>query len=496
MPTPLQLINDFPNQTVLVLGDMILDSYLEGSSSRLCREAPVPIIDAMNESRYPGGAANTALNITAMGAHCLLFSAVGKDDEGDSLMRFLNDKGIDTYNVLGLASRKTLFKQRILADNQILLRIDKGSTHPPTNEAEIGLLVEFLHQCYRDGGSSGSLGAVVVSDYGYGTMAPPVLAKLQELHQSCNYPLIIDAKDLRKYAHLGMTAATPNYAEAIALLAKPLLPPGSDRVQQLLDCGNTLLYELNSIIVVVTLDRDGAVVFEQGKIPIHIPTVARKGTVGGAGDTFISAFSLALATGASAEMATSIGVQAATMVVSLPGTAACTHEQLLSSFQNKPGTKILYPSELSRLEQYRSEGAKIIFTNGCFDIIHAGHVQHLREAAAQGDILVVGLNTDQSIKRLKGQSRPINQYGDRLAVLSSLSCVDFVVPLNEDNPIELIKNIRPHIFVKGGDYTYEALPEVSVVEDLGGTVKILPFHAGHSTTTLIEKIQEQYHRVG
>jgi D-beta-D-heptose 7-phosphate kinase/D-beta-D-heptose 1-phosphate adenosyltransferase len=492
--TPLQLLNAFPNKTILVLGDVILDSYLEGGSTRLCREAPVPIVDILDEKRYPGGAANTAVNVAAMGAKCLLFSIIGKDPEGDDLLKVLRDKGVDTYNVLGVAARRTLFKQRIVADGQMLVRVDKGSTHTPTTEAEIGLLVNFLDQSYKHGTSRGSLDAIIISDYGYGTMAPPILAKLQELHTKFHYPIIIDAKDLTKYSELNATAMTPNYAEAVSLLGEPILPVGAKRREQILTFGSSLLHELNTQILVVTLDQDGAAIFERGALPNYIPTVARKGTVGGAGDTFISAFTLALCAGGSASTAAQMGVEAATAAVSLPGTATCTYERLYRAFQNKQNAKFLTRCELdSVLDDYRLKGAKIVFTNGCFDLLHHGHIQHLREAAAQGDILVVGVNTDESVKALKGESRPINPFRDRVALLSALSFVDFVTPLLEDNPIELIKEVRPDVFVKGGDYARETLPEAAVVEELGGEVKILPFHAGYSTSSLIEKIKEPAH---
>lgn len=484
----LQVLNEFPSKTILVIGDAILDSYLDGSSSRLCREAPVPIVDVLGEKKYPGGAANTAASVAALGAKCLLFSLIGKDKEGDDLLSLLNEQGVDTYNVLGVSGRRTLFKQRIVTDSQILARVDQGTTHEPTTEAEIGLLLNFLEGCYQK-----RLDGVIISDYGYGAIAPPILAKLQELHHSLDCPLIVDAKDLTKYKALNVTAMTPNYAEAVSILGEPRLSKAGDRRRQILSCGSTLLPQLNSKVVVVTLDQDGAVIFEDGALPVHVPTVPCKGSVGGAGDTFISAFTLALCAGAEATIATQIGVKAATVAVSLPGTATCSYERLYQAFQSKPNAKFLSRCELSSvLEEHRQKGARVVFTNGCFDVLHHGHIQHLKEAAAQGDLLVVAINTDESVKKLKGESRPINPLNDRIAMLSALAFVDFVTPFTEENATELVKKVRPDVFVKGGDYTRETLPEASVVEELGGTVVILPLHTGYSTTNLIQKINHQY----
>jgi len=338
MKAILELLNDFPNKTVLVLGDVILDSYLEGSSTRLCREAPVPIVDFIRESRYPGGAGNTAVNVAAMGAYCLLFSAIGKDSEGCALLKHLDNKGVSTQRLLVVPERKTLFKQRIVANNQILARVDRGTTHAPI-AAETELLANLLEECYK----VANLDAIIVSDYGYGTVAPPILAKLHELRASFNYLLIIDAKDLTKYSELNATAMTPNYAEAMAILGEPILPAGEGRREQVFAIGHRLLYRLKSQIVVVTLDQDGVAVFERGTSPRHFPTTPQEGTVGGAGDTFIAAFTLALCAGAATEVAAQIGVRAATATISLPGTATCTYEHLRESFQYEDAKVNLLP---------------------------------------------------------------------------------------------------------------------------------------------------------
>jgi D-beta-D-heptose 7-phosphate kinase/D-beta-D-heptose 1-phosphate adenosyltransferase len=334
--TPLELLNDFPKKTILVLGDAILDSYLEGSSTRLCREAPVPIVDINRESRYPGGAANTAVSVAAMGATCLLFSVIGKDAAGDDLRQRLSTHGVNIFNLLSVPERETLFKQRVVANNQIIARVDKGSTHA-IEAVEANRLASLLEAYYK----TESLDGVIISDYGYGTITPSTLAKLRELSALFKYPLIIDAKDLTKYNKLNefkATAMTPNYAEAMAILGQPVLPIGEERKKQVLAKGQFLLNLVNSKIVIVTLDQDGAVVFERGTSPCHVPTTPQKGTVGGAGDTFIAAFALALCAGATPEVATQIGVQAATTAVSLPGTATCTLEDLRRSLQTKPET--------------------------------------------------------------------------------------------------------------------------------------------------------------
>jgi D-beta-D-heptose 7-phosphate kinase/D-beta-D-heptose 1-phosphate adenosyltransferase len=492
--TLLDLLHDYnlSNKTVLVIGDVILDSYLHGSSTRLCREGPVPIIDALEERRYPGGAGNTAVNVSALGARCYLFSVAGSDLESDALEQHLENKNVNTDNILTTPERKTLLKQRIVADNQIVARIDQGSTHALA-DIDSELLIHFLEEFYYD--NLKGIDAVIISDYGYGIITPIVLSKLQELHNLFDYPMVIDAKDPTKYREINATAFTPNYAEAVAILNQPLLPNPDDRQQQILVHGQSLLHQLNSQIVVVTMDEGGAIVFEQGAVPVLVPTVPVRGSVGGAGDTFIGMFTLALCAGADAQTASLLGVKAATVAVSLPGTASCTYNQLCQSLRYEDDDEKLFELDdlLDTLETIRiiQEGKiKIIFTNGCFDLLHHGHIKHLREASALGDILVVALNSDDSVKRLKGNSRPIHSFRDRVALLAALPFVDFIVPLPGDNPIELIKEIRPDVFVKGGDYMDQDLPEVAVVEELGGEVRILPFHNGYSTTQLIERIKE------
>jgi D-beta-D-heptose 7-phosphate kinase/D-beta-D-heptose 1-phosphate adenosyltransferase len=493
MKTPLQILDKFRGLRVLVIGDLILDSYLEGSSSRLCREAPVPIIDFQQENLYPGGAANTAANIAALGARCSVFSVLGRDEEAGNLRYLLMNQGVDMFNVLGVPNRKTLFKQRIVADSQIVARIDKGDcTYSPLG-SEQELLLHILEDCYKSS-TKEQLDAVVVSDYGYGSITPEILIKLQQLQSVHNKLLAVDAKDLNKYKLIGPTVVTPNYLEAAALLGIPVLPVRADRISQILDCGETLLDQLNTKIAIVTLDRDGALVFENGVPPKHIPTSSCTiGHPGGAGDTFIATLTLALCAGATTRDSVEIATKAATYVVSFPGTTQCSLENLCRSLTEQEGeNKFLTDFQLQAvLKQHRERGAKIAFTNGCFDLLHHGHLQHLKEAADQGTILIVGLNTDESIRRLKGNSRPIQPYHERAAALAALSCVNYVLPLAEDNAIELIKKVRPDVYVKGGDYVKESLPEASVVEELGGEVRILPLHLGYSTTKIIDRIRGQ-----
>jgi D-beta-D-heptose 7-phosphate kinase/D-beta-D-heptose 1-phosphate adenosyltransferase len=249
MKAILELLNDFPNKTVLVLGDVILDSYLEGSSTRLCREAPVPIVDFIRESRYPGGAGNTAVNVAAMGAYCLLFSAIGKDSEGCALLKHLDNKGVSTQRLLVVPERKTLFKQRIVANNQILARVDRGTTHAPI-AAETELLANLLEECYK----VANLDAIIVSDYGYGTVATTNSGKATRAKASFNYLLIIDAKDLTKYSELNATAMTPNYAEAMAILGEPILPAERGAENRYLPSDTACFIGSKSQIVVVTLE--------------------------------------------------------------------------------------------------------------------------------------------------------------------------------------------------------------------------------------------------
>jgi D-beta-D-heptose 7-phosphate kinase / D-beta-D-heptose 1-phosphate adenosyltransferase len=477
----LDLIDAFAGLRVLVIGEAMLDSYLIGTTTRLCREAPVPIVALDERDDVPGGAANAAVNVASLGGSARFLSVIGDDAEGALLRDALETRGVPTETLIVEEGRRTLTKHRVVAASQVLVRFDQGDTgsiRAATEDALIGHLSDHFRHC----------DAVLISDYGYGILTPRVIETLAALRAASPRPIIVDAKHLPQYRALGPTAIKPSYEEAARLLGLNASADES-RADQIAARGERLLGVTGARIAAVTLDTDGAIVIERGRPAYRIP--ARPSTHAraiGAGDTFVGALALSLAAGADAHTAADVAAAAAAIAVSMDGTAACTHEALREHVADSDK----YLPDLARLlrsvEWYRVHGKRIVFTNGCFDILHRGHVALLNRARALGDLLIVGINTDESVARLKGPHRPINPLDDRAQVLAGLGCVDYVVPFAEQTPDALIRAIRPDLFVKGGDYSRDTLPETAVVESLGGIVHILPFIDDRSTTRVIERI--------
>jgi D-beta-D-heptose 7-phosphate kinase / D-beta-D-heptose 1-phosphate adenosyltransferase len=481
----LHLIDKFKNLHVLVVGEAMLDAYLEGNVERFCPDAPAPVVALTKSKHVPGGAANTAMNVRSLGARSTLVSVVGDDDEGTLVRGALARRGIDVIGLIRDPKRRTLAKQRIVAEGQILIRLDQGSTHALEAHTEIALiqrLTDVFPKC----------DAVLLSDYGYGIVTPALARALGELQTRQPSVICVDSREPEKFADMELTAVKVNYKEAIRMLGRTPRQDCHNRPDSLLEYGETFLDKTGAKIVAVTLDRDGALVFDENRPACHISAPAvRQACSSGAGDTFSSVLTLSLAAGATAREAAELAVSAASIVVSQEHTAPCSHQDL-REFLTTQGK---YGADLSRLaervEALHRERKSIVFTNGCFDILHSGHITYLHEAKKLGDVLIIGVNTDDSIRRIKGPTRPINTLADRIQVLSALSCVDYVVAFDEDTPCNLIRALRPDVFVKGGDYTREQLPEAPLVERLGGGVQILGYLNKRSTTGIIARIRKE-----
>lgn len=476
-------LDRFRKMRVLVIGESILDVYVRGTTSRLCREAPVPIVDVKDREEVAGGAANTAANIMTLGGKAHFLSVTGCDREGETLMRILAGHGVDTEFVVTRQDRSTLAKYRILVDTQLVVRVDTGSTNPIDSETEQEMIrrLEVLFPICD---------AVIVSDYKYGIITPGIIQALGELQRRIPKVLVVDSKSLEAYTGIGITAVKPNYGEAIALLNLEKQEDAPARIEQMRVHGRKILDITGAKIVAVTIDTEGAWIFERDRKPYRTYThPSPHNQAAGAGDTFTSMLTLALAAHAPVATAGDFASAAAAITVRKHGTTPCYHSELVEYFSD--GNKHITDLEKLRdlVQQYKQRGLRVVFTNGCFDILHSGHVTYLKQAKALGDILIIGMNTDDSIRRLKGQERPINSLEDRIEVLAALGSVDHVVAFDEDTPVELIKVVQPDIFVKGGDYTRARLPEAEVIEQLGGRVEILPYVESHSTTSIIERIR-------
>jgi D-beta-D-heptose 7-phosphate kinase/D-beta-D-heptose 1-phosphate adenosyltransferase len=476
------LVASFAGRRLLVIGDAMLDSYLEGSSTRLCQEAPVPVVGVETRHDLPGGAANAAANAAALGARADLVAIVGDDAEAHLLRRALGERTVSPEHLVTDPGRRTLVKQRVVADSQLLVRFDQGDTKAPGRAVGLHLAarVERLwDQC----------DAVLISDYGYGVLTPELIACVARLQRRSPRLLVADAKNLHELNAVRPTAVKPNYLQVRALLGK-VSEDARPRPLEVEAAAERLFELTGAHLVAVTMDSEGAVVIERGAAPYR--TFARPQSdvrAAGAGDTFVTALTLALAAGAHSHEAAELASAAAAIVVGKERTAICDADELSRSFD--AGAK--YVGDRAELEKriafHRGQGRRIVFTNGCFDILHRGHITYLSRAKSLGDVLVVGLNSDTGVARLKGPTRPVNPLSDRIEVLAALSCVDHVTAFDEDTPECLIETLRPDVFVKGGDYTVEMLPEAPLVRALGGEVCILGYVRDVSTTAIVDRVR-------
>ncbi len=479
-----QLIDRFAGLRVAVVGDAMLDSYFEGAAERLCREAPVPVVTVRSRVDQPGGAANTAANLAALGAEVAFLSVVGADSEGELLRRALRDHGVSDEHIVVDEGRATLAKSRLSAAAHLLVRFDQGDTGELGRAAE-ARIIDRLTRLYA------SCDALVISDYAYGVLSPAVIRAIAALAAADPRVIVADSKRLRAYRSVGLTAVKPNYGEAVRLLGPRLEEGAEGRVAAVAAHGQRLLETLNTRIAAITMDQDGTLVFDGEGPPYRTYAVPQPHSrAAGAGDTYVSALALALAAGGATPDAAELAAAAAAVVVARDGTAVCGAAELRE--QVAAPAKLCVDRErlAERVAGWRQAGKRLVFANGCFDILHRGHVTLLNRAKAMGDVLVVGVNDDASVRRLKGPGRPVNGLEDRLQVLSALSSVDCLVAFGEDTPAALIELLRPEIFVKGGDYTRERLPEASLVEGFGGRVAIVPTLADRSTSGVIERIRE------
>jgi D-beta-D-heptose 7-phosphate kinase/D-beta-D-heptose 1-phosphate adenosyltransferase len=478
----LQLIDTFTDRKILVIGDAMVDVYIEGGSGGVCTDAPVPLLEIEGREESLGGAANSAANIRGLGGEVRLLAVAGDDPGRRTLERALSRAEVSADDLVVVPGRSTMLKTRVHSKGQILLRYDQGSTEALPPDAERALIAHLR-------GAYEWADAVVVSDYGYGVLTPRVIEVLEELRGERWRPLVADCKDLSRYRQLGPTAIKPNYGEVVQLLH--LTPSrGRDRVADLAEIGGRLLHLTGAAIAAVTLDADGALIFEPGKPAYRTfahPTADSRAT--GAGDTYVAAMALGLAARAGTEDTADIAAAAANVVVRRDGTTVLTAQELRAALCGE--TKVMDSVEAlkARIASMRDQGARIVFTNGCFDLLHSGHVSFLQAARSQGDVLVVAVNDDESVGGLKGEGRPINALDDRMQVLAALTFVDLLVPFAGNSPEDLIEAVTPDVYVKGGNYRRDTLPETDLVERLGGLVEILPYVQDYSTHQLLGRIR-------
>ncbi|SDG86677.1 PfkB family carbohydrate kinase [Pseudonocardia oroxyli] len=463
---------------VLVLGDAALDGWVFGTTRRVARDGPVPVVDASSSRLAPGGAANAAAALAALGADVELVCALGDDPDGRMLRGLLADAGVRTSRCVLDPGTSTTAKHRVVAGDQPVARYDAASGTRP-GPAAVRALADQTTAALADHPD-----AVLVADYG--RVPAPVRRRVARARGRIPL-LVVDAHDPTPWAALRPDAVCPSAAEAADALGVP--HPREDRLTWGNDRAGALRTATGAQEVLLTLDVDGAVWLGDAA-PLCRPAGGRAASSAacGAGDVFAAAWTAAVAAGVPRPEALSLAQTAADVVVGLPGTAVCTTAALASRLAaGDPGVVLSHRDLVTVLAERRAAGARVVFTNGCFDVLHRGHVGYLREAAQLGDVLVVALNGDEGVRRLKGPTRPVNPVEDRAGVVGALAAVDLVTSFDTDSPVELLDLVRPDVYCKGGDYTPDMLPETPVMERLGGEIRILGYLADHSTSAIVAR---------
>ncbi len=469
---------------VLVLGDLMLDEYIWGSVERVSPEAPVQVLEWISSHDGLGGAANVAQNLVALGCEVWLAGVVGDDAKGVRLRELVTSQGIHDM-ILVDALRPTTSKLRVMAGSQQMLRIDREERQRLSDELQQALLEQI-------GARLGDVDGIVCSDYGKGVLTREVLSAARRLAQGQSKLILADPKGTDYSRYMGFDVVTPNRKE---LEAAAVSPAGNDA--EIIYAGTKVLNEIRGTALLVTRGKDGMTLLRTERPPVHIASAAQEVfDVTGAGDTVIAVFAMALFRGAEMEAAAQLANMAAGIEVAKIGAAPVSYRELLTELEGGPhyeGTKILGAHDLQRVvSRARGQGKRVVFTNGCFDILHVGHIQLLRKARSLGDLLVVGINDDASIHALKGDKRPLIGQAERAHVLAALDAVDYVTLFAEDTPMKLIEALRPDVLVKGGDYSLERVVGRDFVESYGGHVELVPVVEGFSTTDLVRRIVERH----
>tara|TARA_Y100000385_G_scaffold53362_1_gene50777 strand:+ start:446 stop:1867 length:1422 start_codon:yes stop_codon:yes gene_type:complete len=469
------MLPDMSSGNVTVIGDVMLDRFWSGGSRRISPEAPVPVVNIMSQEDRAGGAGNVAVNLAHLGIDVSLVGLCGEDDHARALRACVEATGV-RWNVMPCGG-ETIVKLRVLSRNQQLLRMDFES---PLASYGNDLFVGYARQHLADAD------LVVFSDYAKGSLA--MVDRLLEVCRDMGKPTLVDPKGLDFERYRGATVLTPNLAELEAIVG-----PCNDETT-LLEKTETLRASLDVQAILVTRSEAGMTLIQAGSPAQHLAASAREVyDVTGAGDTVIAVMAGCLSAGLPLSESARFANQAAGIVVAKLGTASVTPAELraIPASEPRPSNKTGVMSEsdlLVEIEQAKLTGQRVVMTNGCFDILHPGHVSYLQQASAQGDLLVVAVNDDDSVRRLKGPSRPVNPTADRMAILAALACVEFVVPFSEDTPARLIEAVAPDVLVKGGDYKVEEIAGHESVLARGGRVMTLDFVEGHSTSGMLARL--------
>jgi D-beta-D-heptose 7-phosphate kinase/D-beta-D-heptose 1-phosphate adenosyltransferase len=465
---------------VWVVGDVMLDEYVHGDVGRISPEAPVPVVRVGDVQHRLGGAANVARQVAVLGARAVLAGVVGRDDAGETVIEGCESMRIDVRGLMRDSSRRTTRKLRVLGHGQQLLRLDWEDA----GACGASLLADLFRRLV-DGRPPD---AIILSDYGKGVLTDVLIRELVRFGSQHGCPVLVDPKRRDLVAYRGASLLTPNLGELAAAAGQPLK---ADDLASVAAAARPFVQAAELDAMVVTLSDRGMLLVSKAGDPEHVPAVRRAvADVTGAGDTAMAVLATTLAGGATLRQAAEIANIAAGLSVAEVGAVSIDPAQISHGLDDAPRGKVLPRADLARrAASWRIAGKRIVFTNGCFDLLHTGHLSLLQEAAKLGDILVLAINSDESVRRLKGPDRPIVPAIERATLLAALSCVDAVTIFDEDTPLETLRTVRPHILVKGQDYSLDTVVGRELVEADGGRVALVPLVADRSTTDMVTRIR-------
>lgn len=477
-----RLIHSFRGRRVLVVGDIILDRYIWGDVERTSPEAPTPVVRLREQTSALGGAANVVANLAALGAKPALVGIVGQDAEADELRARLKALGVSGSGLVAVADRPTSVKTRIVSMGQQLLRLDHEETAPVP--AAVGEKIVSVFEK-----ALANVEALVISDYDKGVFETRRCQRMISLARKARIPVVVDPKGTDYTRYRGATVIKPNQKETQAATGIAVSSPAS-----LAQAAFQILQSAQARALIISRGGQGVSVFEQGQSAVHIPAQARQVyDVTGAGDSLVAAVAVALAAGATMPEAATIGNAAGSIVVGKIGTAFVEPGELIRALEpGHSGHKLRSRTQLKHeIDTLRAAGKRIVFTNGCFDLIHLGHIKFLEQARQLGDVLVVAINSDDSVRKLKGPPRPVLDAEERSAILASLDAVDYIAIFEEPTPEKLLESLRPDILVKGKGLKKEEVVGGSIVESSGGKVVRLPLLGEVTTDAMVERIARQ-----
>ncbi len=470
-------LEDFRKQTVLVVGDMMVDKYILGSVSRISPEAPVPVLRQDRIDRKLGGAGNVIINAVSYGAKVRAVGCIGNDNEGKYFRESLQKLGVDEQYMFDSGS--TIVKTRVSASNQQFIRIDEEEIVPPP--AEIVSAIQNNLTNLMDG-----VTVVIISDYAKGFVTEELAQMIISAAKEKAIPVLVDPKGKSAAKYRGASAMTPNTKEFLDMTGLSALPDEENIRAE----GLRLCQENDMDYLIYTRSEMGiSTITRKNGVKRDYPAVEKEVIdVTGAGDTVVTTIALAMGAGFSLNDCIKIANIAASIVISRFGAAQTTIEELTEAMNPRVNPARTLEQILNEIEHLKAQGKRIVFTNGCFDLVHAGHISSFRQARAFGDVLIVGVNSDDSIRRIKGETRPIVDLKNRMTLLSALDCVDYVIPFEDDTPQALIEMIKPDVLVKGKDWEGKEVAGGDFIRSYGGSVEFIELEQGLSTTNIIKKI--------